>query len=115
MTSGEIIGSAIQLLIGIGSGAVILQLLTLRQSRRKITGEASVSEANAATQLANAAMSIVDAERKDKQALRDELIRVRSEKEEAERMVAQERRLRERLAREMASANIPLPQDINWN
>lgn len=115
MTSADIIGSAIQVLIGIGSGAVILQLLTLRQSKRKITGEASVSEANAATQLANAAMSIVDAERKDKQALREELVRIMAERDEARRQADLDRNIRERLVREMNFADVPIPQDITWN
>lgn len=115
MNSNDIFQAAIQLLIAVGAGGVIAQLLTLRQTRRKITGEASTAEANAATQLANAAMSIVDAERKDKMALREELARVRAEREEAERLVDEERRQREVLVRALAMANVPIPHGITTN
>ncbi len=110
MTSGDIISTAIQVLIAVGGGAVIIQLLTLRQTKRKITGEASTSEANAATQLANAAMSIVDSERKDKAALRDELLKIRTERDVLEAKVDEFNRYQQVLIRELARANVPIPE-----
>lgn len=50
----------IQLLISVVGAGLVVQLLLLRQNRRKIAGDASASEANAASTLSGAAMKMVE-------------------------------------------------------
>lgn len=51
----------IQVVIALIASGVAVKLLTLRQDRRKIAGEASTSEANAASTLSGAALKMVEA------------------------------------------------------
>ena len=59
----------IQLIISLGGAGLVVQLLLLRQNRRKIAGDASASEANAASTLSGAAMKMVEnAQAKEREA-----------------------------------------------
>ena len=58
--SRETFDALIQLLIAVVGAGLLVQLLLLRQNRRKIAGDASASEANAASTLSGAAMKMVE-------------------------------------------------------
>ena len=58
--SKELLSALVQLLISLGGAGLVVQLLMLRQNRRKIAGEASTSEANAASTLSGAALQMVE-------------------------------------------------------
>lgn len=58
--SKELLGALVQLLISLGGAGLVVQLLLLRQNRRKIAGEASTNEANAASTLSGAALQMVE-------------------------------------------------------
>ena len=58
MDSG-LVSALIQLAISLGGSAVLIKLLTLRQDRAKIAGDASQGEANAAATLSGAALELV--------------------------------------------------------
>lgn len=60
MISDGVVTALIQLLISLGGAGLLVQLLLLRQNRRKIAGEASTNEANAASTLSGAAMKMVE-------------------------------------------------------
>ena len=65
----ELVGALVQLAISLGGSALLVKLLTLRQDRRKIAGDASQGEANAAATLSGAALQIVqDAESRAREA-----------------------------------------------
>lgn len=65
----ELVGALVQLLISLAGAGLVVQLLLLRQNRRKIDGEASANEANAASTLSGAAMAMVEnAQKKEKEA-----------------------------------------------
>lgn len=67
--SPELTQALIQLLISLGGAGLLVQLLLLRQNRRKIAGDASASEANAASTLSGAAMKMVEnAQLKEREA-----------------------------------------------
>lgn len=53
-------GAALQLLLALVASGVMLKLLTIRQDRRKIVGDATVQEANAASTLSGAALQMVE-------------------------------------------------------
>lgn len=63
--SREVLTSLIQLAISLGGAGLVVQLLLLRQNRRKIAGEASTSEANAASTLSGAALTMVENAQQD--------------------------------------------------
>lgn len=58
-------GAALQLAMALVASGVMVKLLTLRQDRRKIAGEASTQEANAASLLTGASLQMVEAAQKD--------------------------------------------------
>lgn len=58
--SPELVSGLIQLAISLGGAGLVVQLLLLRQNRRKIAGEASTNEANAASTLSGAALKMVE-------------------------------------------------------
>jgi len=63
------VNAIVQVLISLGGAGLLVQLLLLRQNRRKIGGEASASEANAASTLSGAAMRMVEnAQLKEREA-----------------------------------------------
>lgn len=58
--SDTLVSGLIQLAISIGGAGLLVQLLMLRQNRRKIAGEATANEANAASTLSGAALKMVE-------------------------------------------------------
>lgn len=58
--SKELLSALLQLVISLTGAGLLVQLLLLRQNRRKIAGDASASEANAASTLSGAAMKMVE-------------------------------------------------------
>ena len=56
-----IVSALIQIVLALIASGVAVKLLTLRQDRRKIAGEASTQEANAASTLSGAALQMVEA------------------------------------------------------
>lgn len=50
----------LQLVVSLGGAGLLVQLLLLRANRRKIAGEATSSEANAASTLSGAALKMVE-------------------------------------------------------
>lgn len=56
----ELLTALIQLAISLGGAGLVVQLLMLRQNRRKVAGDASSSEANAASTLSGAAIKMVE-------------------------------------------------------
>lgn len=58
--SKDFINALIQLAISLGGAGLLVQLLMLRQNRRKVAGDASASEANAASTLSGAAIKMVE-------------------------------------------------------
>lgn len=57
----NVLGAVIQVVLALIASGVAVKLLTLRQDRRKIEGEASTNEANAASTLSGAALQMVQA------------------------------------------------------
>lgn len=55
----DLVTALIQLAISLGGSALLIKLLTLRQEKRKINSEGQVGEANAASMLSGAALTIV--------------------------------------------------------
>lgn len=55
------LGALVQIVVAVAASGVLVKVLTLRQDRRKIAGEASTSEANAASTLSGAALQMVQA------------------------------------------------------
>lgn len=55
-----LLNALIQLVISLCGAGVLVQLLMLRQNRRKVAGDASSSEANAASTLSGAAIKMVE-------------------------------------------------------
>jgi hypothetical protein len=60
MLAESTVSAIVQLLVSLGGAGLLVQLLLLRQNRRKIAGEASTNEANAASTLSGAAMKMVE-------------------------------------------------------
>jgi hypothetical protein len=60
MKNPELVNALIQLVISLCGAGVLVQLLMLRQNRRKVAGDASASEANAASTLSGAAIKMVE-------------------------------------------------------
>lgn len=58
--SKDLVSLVVQLLISLGGTGLLIQLLLLRPNRRKIAGEASTNEANAASTLSGAALQFVE-------------------------------------------------------
>lgn len=63
MPSG-LLSALVQVAIALIASGVAVKLLTLRQDRRKIAGDASAQEANAASTLSGAALQMVEAAQK---------------------------------------------------
>lgn len=61
MTLEGLLGPAAQLVLALIGSGVLIKVLTLRQDRRKIAGDASAQEANAASVLSGAALQMVNA------------------------------------------------------
>lgn len=59
--SSGLLSALTQLAIALIASGVAVKLLTLRQDRRRIAGEASTQEANAASTLSGAALQMVEA------------------------------------------------------
>lgn len=55
-----LLSGLIQLAVSLGGAGLLVQLLLLRANRRKIAGDASSSEANAASTLSGAALKMVE-------------------------------------------------------
>jgi hypothetical protein len=55
------LSAVVQLVIALIASGLMVKLLTVRQDRRKIAGDASTAEANAASTLSGAAMAMVEA------------------------------------------------------
>lgn len=67
--SEGMLSALIQLGISLGGAGLLVQLLLLRQNRRKIAGEATATEANAASTLSGAALQMVEnAQKKEREA-----------------------------------------------
>lgn len=64
MLPSGVISALVQVAVALIASGVAVKLLTLRQDRRKIAGEASTSEANAASTLSGAALQMVEAAQK---------------------------------------------------
>lgn len=60
LLSDTVVSGMIQLVISLGGAGLVVQLLLLRQNRRKIAGQASATEANAASTLSGAALKMVE-------------------------------------------------------
>lgn len=60
MNSGDFVAAAVQLLLALVASGVLVKVLTVRQDRRKIAGDATASEANAASTLSGAALKMVE-------------------------------------------------------
>lgn len=87
--------AVLQLLIAVVASGVMVKLLTLRQDRRKIAGEASSQEANAASVLTGASLQMVEAAQRDAAAARKEAGEI---KEENQRLWAELNRTRRRVS-----------------
>lgn len=72
MVSDAVVSSLVQLGISLGGAGLVVQLLLLRQNRRKIAGEASTNEANAASTLSGAALKMVENAQKAQQKAEQE-------------------------------------------
>lgn len=59
-----VLSAAVQIVLALIASGVAVKLLTIRQDRRKIAGEASTQEANAASTLSGAALQMVEAAQK---------------------------------------------------
>ena len=60
----QVVSALIQLLLAIIASGILVKVLTIRQDRRKIAGDASTSEANAASTLSGAALKMVESAQK---------------------------------------------------
>ena len=78
MPSG-FLGAMLQLALALVASGIMVKLLTLRQDRRKIAGEASSQEANAASVLTGASLQIVEATQRDALQARREATEAREE------------------------------------
>lgn len=56
-----VVSAVVQVIIALVASGLAVKLLTIRQDRRKIAGEASTNEANAASTLSGAALQMVEA------------------------------------------------------
>lgn len=56
----NVVSAAVQVLVALIASGLAVRLLTIRQDRRKIAGEASTNEANAASTLSGAALQMVE-------------------------------------------------------
>lgn len=59
-----LLSAIVQVLIALIASGVAVKLLTIRQERRKIAGDASTQEANAASTLSGAALQMVESAQK---------------------------------------------------
>lgn len=65
----DLLNALVQLAISLGGAGLLVQLLLLRANRRKIAGEATSNEANAASTLSGAALKMVEnAQQKEREA-----------------------------------------------
>lgn len=64
MNKGDVLGALVQVAIALIASGLAVKLLTLRQDRRKIAGDASTQEANAASTLSGAALQMVESAQK---------------------------------------------------
>lgn len=81
MTGDQLVTIAVQLLITAAGGGILVKLLTLRQDRRRIVGDATKAEANAATTLTGGALELVESVRQDVRDARTELRATKAESE----------------------------------
>jgi len=88
--SKEVVTTLIQLVISLGGAGLVVQLLLLRQNRRKIAGEASTSEANAASTLSGAALTMVENAQQDAREARSH---AKEDREDAEKARDESERL----------------------
>lgn len=59
-----VLSAVVQVVIALVASGLAVKLLTIRQDRRKIAGEATAQEANAASTLSGAALQMVEAAQK---------------------------------------------------
>lgn len=78
--------TVVQLLVSAGFASLVVQLLLVRQNRRKIEGEASTSEANAASVLSGEALKWVERANNNERAAKRE---AHNSRQEAERYFAE--------------------------
>jgi hypothetical protein len=81
--SRELVSALVQLAISLGGAGLVVQILLLRQNRRKIAGEASASEANAASTLSGAALTMVENAQQDAREARIDAKTARTEADQA--------------------------------
>lgn len=62
----QIVSSVLSLFVSLGGAGLLVRILTLRQDRRKVAGDASVAEANAGVALSGAAMAMVENEQQQR-------------------------------------------------
>lgn len=74
-------GAVLQLLIALIASGVMVKLLTLRQDRRKIAGEATTHEANAAATLTGASLQMLQAAQQQAQGAQADERDTRAENE----------------------------------
>lgn len=75
--------AVVQLLVSAGFAGFVVQLLLIRQNRRKIEGEASTSEANAASTLSGTALKFVEQANSDTIEAKKETAEAKREASEA--------------------------------
>lgn len=73
----------VQLAVSAGFAGLVVQLLLIRQNRRKIEGEASTSEANAASVLSGTALKFVEQANADTAKARADAASARSDADKA--------------------------------
>lgn len=83
LMSDTLVSGLIQLGISLGGAGLVVQLLLLRQNRRKIAGDASSSEANAASTLSGAAIKMVENAQAQQKKAEDERDRLQTRLDEA--------------------------------
>lgn len=66
MSNDQIVSSVLSLFVSLGGAAGLVRILTLRQDRRKVAGDASMAEANAGVALSGAAMAMLENEQQQR-------------------------------------------------
>ncbi len=77
--SPAFLSATVQLLVSAGFAALVVQLLLVRQTRRKIDGEATENEANAASTLSGAALNMVERSQQEASSAKEEAVASREE------------------------------------
>lgn len=65
MSGNGLLSAVIQLVLAIIASGFLIKVMTVRQDRRKIAGDASASEANAASVLTGASLQMVEVAQRD--------------------------------------------------